>query len=339
MWVRESAPSLYVFGFPFSAELGICPRACLLPWFSRKFSGGGLAPPASPGRRRFLWGDNLTQPRRHRSLVEDCRRALKTVNPRLVWSFDSRRHRDLRVRAVVERTMEEEAGSNRELHRPDLRASLQGPASIEASWTSMASSLDLISSTEVLTSILELTQASTLSSEDGDGGRGVILPLLPEDVVEVAMKVGLPSAADDGASEEDAIGDGRVSVVFVIPTAASQVLNGVSSSEHGAGLLDSTDVLCFLPVPVNSSVPVSSQVAVPVCILPVISGFVDDEVCHLHPDSVSSSPSHAPLLDDDECRVGGGLVSEDGRLLRVAVGGLVREDDVVTLAARVALRP
>ncbi|GAB2299487.1 hypothetical protein Dimus_033554 [Dionaea muscipula] len=80
-----------------------------------------LASPASPQRRNSLKGDdlsqhrqrhslkgdNLTQPRRHRAFLEDCRQALRVVNPRLVWSYDSLRHRDLRVRGVVERAMTE----------------------------------------------------------------------------------------------------------------------------------------------------------------------------------------------------------------------------------------
>ncbi|GAB2296717.1 hypothetical protein Dimus_030824 [Dionaea muscipula] len=175
----------------------------------RGFSSRGLVPPASPCRRRFLLGDNLTQPRRHRSLVEDCRRALKAVNPRLVWSYDSRRLRDLRVRGVVERTMEEEAGSNCEVQWPNLGATIQGSASIEASRTSLASSIDLLSLSEPLTSIAELHQASSPSSGDGDGEYGEILPLLTEEADEVAMEVGLPVVDDDGVPAKDAIGDGR----------------------------------------------------------------------------------------------------------------------------------
>ncbi|GAB2301739.1 hypothetical protein Dimus_035764, partial [Dionaea muscipula] len=75
------------------------------------FSGGGLAPPASPRRRPSLLGDVLTQPRGHRSLVEECCRHLHVAHPRLMWSYDSTRNQDLRVRSVVERSMIEGLGS------------------------------------------------------------------------------------------------------------------------------------------------------------------------------------------------------------------------------------
>ncbi|GAB2275954.1 hypothetical protein Dimus_010700, partial [Dionaea muscipula] len=84
------------------------------------FSGGGLAPPASPRRRPSLEGDILTQPRRHRSLVAECRRHFQVAHPRLMWSYDSAKHRELRVRSVVERALREGLGSEEADLRPDM---------------------------------------------------------------------------------------------------------------------------------------------------------------------------------------------------------------------------
>ncbi|GAB2270711.1 hypothetical protein Dimus_005582 [Dionaea muscipula] len=78
----------------------------------------GAAGLASSGDHR-RWG-RLTQPRRHRSLVEEYRRHLHVVHPRLMWSFDSARNRDLRVRSVVERSMIKGLGSVEEELRSDM---------------------------------------------------------------------------------------------------------------------------------------------------------------------------------------------------------------------------
>ncbi|GAB2301139.1 hypothetical protein Dimus_035172 [Dionaea muscipula] len=63
--------------------------------FTHGLSGGGLAPPASPRRRCSFVGSNLTHPQQQRSLVEDCRRALRAVKPGLVWAYESGQHRDI----------------------------------------------------------------------------------------------------------------------------------------------------------------------------------------------------------------------------------------------------
>ncbi|GAB2296338.1 hypothetical protein Dimus_030461 [Dionaea muscipula] len=94
-------------------------------------SGGRLAPPASPRRHRAYRGDNLTQPRRHHTFVEDCRRALRAVHPRLVWSYDSARQHTLRVREVVERAMTEEMIPVGEKKRPDPRFARKVRGSID----------------------------------------------------------------------------------------------------------------------------------------------------------------------------------------------------------------
>ncbi|GAB2281337.1 hypothetical protein Dimus_015933 [Dionaea muscipula] len=221
--------------------------------------------------------------------------------------------------------MEEEEGSNRDVKRLDLGALREGQTSIETSWTSMESSLELFSSNEVLTSSVELQQASILSPKDGDGELAVSLPLLAEDVAEVALEVRLPMVADVGDSLEAAIGDGRGSIGFGRPVAASQLVNGGVASEHGDGFMESVDVLCLLLVLVFSSVLVRSLDLVgspfPVSSPCLVSSPVPDSVCSLYVFG------------------GGGLVSEDGSLLRVAVGGPVREEDVVLPAARAPLRP
>ncbi|GAB2278821.1 hypothetical protein Dimus_013495 [Dionaea muscipula] len=117
-------------------------------------SVGRLAPPASPRRRRYsLDGDNLTQPRRHRNLMEDCRRALRVVNPRLVWSYDSLRHRDLRVRGVVERAM------------------TAGQISVtKGNLSDWSSSGEMRDSIEVLRPDLGLSSLSVVDLQQVDGG-------------------------------------------------------------------------------------------------------------------------------------------------------------------------
>ncbi|GAB2296346.1 hypothetical protein Dimus_030469 [Dionaea muscipula] len=80
----------------------------------------GLAPPASPRRQPALVRDILTLPRRHRSLVDECRRHFQVAHPRLMWSYDSAKHRDHRVRSVVEKSMREGLGSEEVVFRPDL---------------------------------------------------------------------------------------------------------------------------------------------------------------------------------------------------------------------------
>ncbi|GAB2283901.1 hypothetical protein Dimus_018385, partial [Dionaea muscipula] len=376
-------------------------------------SSGGLAPPSSPCRRRFLWGDNLTQPRRHRSLVEDCQRALKTVNPRLVWSYDSRRHRDSRVRAVVERTLEEEAGSNRDVHRPDLGTSLQGPSSIEASRTSMASSPDLFSSTEVVTSMVENPQVSSISTGDGDGEYEGFLPVVTEEVAVAALVDGAFPVAEaamaDGDSEKDAIGDGQEPAGVGLPAAASQIMIGVAASELDSGHLVSVGVLCGDVVsdgtvvgsgmgrdelllisasPVEVADLASDQEgvndadqqvrvaelprAVPLLdvdggqgvdelgsekdsqFLPVDGGLVADHypapVCPspgggglpgvpFHPLHVAVCSSQSPASLQDDCYFIGGLVSVVDSLISIHEGELVREEVMVTPAARATLRP
>ncbi|GAB2276076.1 hypothetical protein Dimus_010815 [Dionaea muscipula] len=75
------------------------------------FSGRGLAPPASPRRLNARVGCTLTDPHRHRSFVDDCRCHLQAVHPRLIWSIDSARNHQIRVRYLVEKTMKDERDS------------------------------------------------------------------------------------------------------------------------------------------------------------------------------------------------------------------------------------
>ncbi|GAB2278854.1 hypothetical protein Dimus_013528 [Dionaea muscipula] len=49
---------------------------------------------------------------------QECRRLLQVAYPRLIWSFDSAKNRDLRVRSVVERSMKEGLGSEEEDVQP-----------------------------------------------------------------------------------------------------------------------------------------------------------------------------------------------------------------------------
>ncbi|GAB2270717.1 hypothetical protein Dimus_005588 [Dionaea muscipula] len=100
-------------------------RACRRQRVTRGFSGGGLAPPASPHQLNALVGCTLTDPRRHRFFVDDCWRDLQAVHPRLVWSFDSARNRQIRVRDIVESTTKEEINPIKLSLGPDLRSSTE----------------------------------------------------------------------------------------------------------------------------------------------------------------------------------------------------------------------
>ncbi|GAB2283424.1 hypothetical protein Dimus_017939, partial [Dionaea muscipula] len=107
-----------------------------------------LAPPASSRRRPSLEGDVLTQPRRHRSLLAECRRHFQVAHPRLMWSYDSAKNRDLRVRSVVERSMREGLGAEEVVFRPDMHDSADGVAQRDVSASILTSDSDLIASPE-----------------------------------------------------------------------------------------------------------------------------------------------------------------------------------------------
>ncbi|GAB2302759.1 hypothetical protein Dimus_036753, partial [Dionaea muscipula] len=92
-------------------------------------SGGRLAPPASPRRRCSFVGSQLTHPRRSRSFVEDCLRALRAVKPTLVWDYESLRNREFWVRTVVERVLKEEPSLLLEENQPALTDLLEGRVS------------------------------------------------------------------------------------------------------------------------------------------------------------------------------------------------------------------
>ncbi|GAB2299485.1 hypothetical protein Dimus_033552 [Dionaea muscipula] len=248
--------------------------------------------------------------------------------------------------------MEEEAGSNCEVQWLDLVASTQGPASIEASRTSLASSTDLISSSEALTSIAELHQASSLSSGVAERELGEMMPLLTEEVHEVAMEVGLSMVDEDDAQAKVTFGDGRGSDGLG-SLDATQMMNG-DASEVDDGFRVSDVVLCrctgFCHCPV-AAVTVSSPGLAMECPLPVQGGLADGEDSQSLPDVVSPSVSggsgpmvcsSVPLVPDAAVHNGRGkvgVVSDEGSSFVNDVGGMVREEVLVTPAASAALRP
>ncbi|GAB2296347.1 hypothetical protein Dimus_030470 [Dionaea muscipula] len=112
----RSCPDFQNAGVAETVGAGECP-ATLSPMVCSSLSSRSLGPQfldCADEQRNGLVG----------SLVEDCWRALETVNPRLILSYDSRQHRDSRVRVAVQRKMEEVEGSIRDGHRPDLGSSL-----------------------------------------------------------------------------------------------------------------------------------------------------------------------------------------------------------------------
>ncbi|GAB2301818.1 hypothetical protein Dimus_035844 [Dionaea muscipula] len=192
--VDQSTFSFLVFSLS-ARGLGCC---CGLPW---RFSSGGLAPPASPRRRRVLVGDNLTQPRRHRSrsLLEDCQRALRAVHPRMVWAFDSAHHREQRVRAVVERSLSEVTGSIVEDVSAVMEVSIEGSAAKVVAGPSMEPKPDLVLSQMGLSSNLELQQGDCLSLRFSKGDLEVDLDPPMEGGVVRTLELGSAMDADDDA--------------------------------------------------------------------------------------------------------------------------------------------
>ncbi|GAB2275953.1 hypothetical protein Dimus_010699 [Dionaea muscipula] len=97
----------------------------------RRFSGGRLAPPASPRRRSSFVGSRLTHPCHTRSFMEDCRRALRAVKPTLVWDYESRRNRNFRLKTVAEGVLMDEPGLIVEENQLAVLDSLEGRSSCE----------------------------------------------------------------------------------------------------------------------------------------------------------------------------------------------------------------
>ncbi|GAB2302713.1 hypothetical protein Dimus_036708 [Dionaea muscipula] len=187
---------------------------------------------ASPRRRYSLVGDVLTQPRRHRSFVEDCRRHLRAAHTSMMWTFDSPRHRELRVKTVVERVLQEGLSSPMEEFRPDLSGSGEDLIPL------VANQPDLVSNLEGLTPIMEVAMLEGFSEVDREGG--VALDSSPVGLRTSAMvdvdgvmmvDVGLPAsidADDDSLVEEvreDGFADAGELLIIRNPVRCSSILS------------------------------------------------------------------------------------------------------------------
>ncbi|GAB2296309.1 hypothetical protein Dimus_030433, partial [Dionaea muscipula] len=171
--------------------------------------------------------------------MENCRRAFQLVKPALVYANESGRHRELRVRAVVERSLMEELSSTPDKLRSDLKGAIEEivsimdsrpaltslfvglttnlrpvlsgsmaeMASIGVPWQDLVSSPDLISSSEALNSTLEVVEAGALE----DSGSLV---------------------ADDGSVAED-VSDGGHVFGDELPIAVCPDMDEVFAGEQG----------------------------------------------------------------------------------------------------------
>ncbi|GAB2301942.1 hypothetical protein Dimus_035965, partial [Dionaea muscipula] len=162
-----------------------------------------LAPPASSRRRPSLEGDVLTQPRRHRSLVAECRRHFQVAHPRMMWSYDSAKNRELRIRSVVERSMREGLGAEEVVFRPDLLDFADGVAHRDATASIQTSDSDLTASPEDG----PLTMAEARSSIDPDDlgreedlNRSVVYGVLSEGGDSTEKVAGLHAVSPTGPS-------------------------------------------------------------------------------------------------------------------------------------------
>ncbi|GAB2270714.1 hypothetical protein Dimus_005585 [Dionaea muscipula] len=206
--------------------------------------------------------------------------------------------------------MMEELGSNVE----DLRSGVGGTnvVEIEALWTSMESSLDLVHSSSVgLTSILENQLVDFPSIEVDDGVPGMDLTSPPKAGTEGALEDILDLGADDSVLADDERGAGHGSAGTARPSAVAQVTNEALAGGQGGGIAGSSDVLCFATAPVSEHLDV-----VGVGGEQVVDGGVGDTAM-LIPTITGSSSLHIlsfSIIDNDGDR----LVREEVRVLPTA---------------------
>ncbi|GAB2268453.1 hypothetical protein Dimus_003411 [Dionaea muscipula] len=324
--------------------------------------GGSLAPPVWPRRRPSLEGDVLTQPRRHRSLVDECRRHLQVAHPRLMWSYDSPRNREIRVRTVVERSLREGMGSEEEDSRPvlsdfavtvapvvdlappgdlepDLRASLDGPS------LTMAENLHDQSLVLLDARGCEVMQGPSMGSvvlSDGDGSE-----MMEADLSEIRVVASVISGAPargfvDGeeVQESDAGPDAALS-----PPCS---LVSVPSSPRCEGLLVAVDEDrgCADVKGPSPAVIALSDASGGQAIGDRLTGLnlgglgsnitaVTDGIFSVNP--VTSLSIVCPSSRPDSVDFAVPLLSNvDGTMIE---GGMVSEEGLASLAARAALRP
>ncbi|GAB2275916.1 hypothetical protein Dimus_010662 [Dionaea muscipula] len=355
--------SLFLFLF----YLGfLCPKrlvarlSCLT-----SFSGGGLAPPAWHRRRPTLEGDVLTQPRRHRTLVDECRRHLQVAHPRMMWSYDSAKNRELRVRSVVERMFGEGMGSEEEDSRPilpDFAVSVD--PMVDLAPTGVLEP-DLKASSDGLS----LTMAENLHDQSF-----ALLDARGCEVVQGSMvqgpSMGSVVLSDGGGSEkkEAELPDDQLVASVIISAPAMRFVDGEEVQEieagPGAALSPPCPIVSYPSSPRCDGLLVvaaedrgSTAVKGP---SPAVSGLSDagggqalgDSLAalktrglgnHLAADTVVNSVIPVtslsyicPSLRADSVDFAASMLSNnDGTLIE---GGMVSEEGLVSLAAREALR-
>ncbi|GAB2296277.1 hypothetical protein Dimus_030402 [Dionaea muscipula] len=175
-----------------------------------------MAPPALPCRRPSLEGDVLTQPRRHRSLVEECRRHFQVALPRLMWSYHSSKHRDLRVRSVVKRSMREGLGSEEEVLKLDL------PVFATAEDIRLVGGMPVKARDSIEVVIPDLGVIPSLEAE-----------LLPVDGGPISPESALPEGVDLLGGSDSVNGGG---VVATIAMGGSSAMAGGAKLPEGVGL-------------------------------------------------------------------------------------------------------
>ncbi|GAB2294966.1 hypothetical protein Dimus_029156 [Dionaea muscipula] len=200
-------------------------------------------------------GNNLSSPRRHRSFVEDCQRALRAVNYRLVWFFDSERNRQFWVRVVVERTLMEKSTSKEEdVGKPRPNGALR-----------KRSGSCRIKTPEALTSSMKICPNLTPSAMD--------FSLITEDLVDASLFEQFYVGGDGG---DGGFGLGSSAAPAVIPDpdrvalTMAEVRGGAPS---GDGVVSTTcATVCSLLPDLLAKEPIGSfAVSLPDCSSPPVT--------------------------------------------------------------------
>ncbi|GAB2275956.1 hypothetical protein Dimus_010702, partial [Dionaea muscipula] len=163
------------------------------------------------------------------------------AHPRLMWSYDSSKHRDLRVRSVVERTMRVGMGSEEEDFLPDLPSF----ATLEDNW------LEGRTSVEARDSIGDLGAVSSCEAE-----------MLSVDGGQISPEQGLQEGEDLFGGTDSVTTDGLVATVAV--GGGSAMVGGAKLLEEegldGEGipeLIPSADDVCDRATGLGSTMEVS----------------------------------------------------------------------------------
>ncbi|GAB2266113.1 hypothetical protein Dimus_001136 [Dionaea muscipula] len=291
---------------------------------------------------------------------------MSVAHPRLMWSYDSAKHRDLRVRSVVERTLREGMGSEDEDSRPvlpDFAVSVDPMVDLA---TAEVVELDL----KALIDGLSLTMAENLNAQsfavlDAQGnevGKGQSMVQVP------SLGSVIPSDGDGSELLEAVLPETRVVPSVITSAPAMRFGDGEEVQEIDAG----PDAALSPPCPLVSypSSPRSDGLRVvaaedrgsttvkgpspEVSALSVAGGGHDlgnslavlktvGLGIHLAAVTVGNSVNpetslsyHCPSLRADSVDYAAPMLSHiDGTLIE---GGMVSEEGLVSLAAREALR-